>query len=229
MNVLILSDNGILDAPRLFNDGNVAFYEYCKMGKELGAEINPDELSYTDDDMETARLTITEHLAFSGKELHWFEDIAIEDDVFNVDGFTVEDVMNTAENDEVEITEEEALQILKIIEHRKDANIGVNWDVISTNIMLWRMEHPTIAMVTYDGKEYPTIEFDIEKEGVSTIAGESLGKAIYLEDGDKVGEPKDDDAASIDAMVNFWVPDELMSQSEYAIREHIKKMLKAKG
>lgn len=43
----------------------------------------------------------------------------------------VEDVFTQADQDEVEITTQEAKEILQWIDVKHDANIGVNWDVIS--------------------------------------------------------------------------------------------------
>lgn len=46
----------------------------------------------------------------------------------------VADVLDQAERDEVEITEEEAKQILLNVDRYHDAEIGINWDVISCHI-----------------------------------------------------------------------------------------------
>ena len=48
-----------------------------------------------------------------------------------------EDVLHQAEQDKVELTEEQAIEILEILEHKHDATIGINWDVISTVISLY--------------------------------------------------------------------------------------------
>ena len=45
-----------------------------------------------------------------------------------------EDVISAAERNDITITEDEVLQVIDKIEQTFDANIGVNWDVISYNI-----------------------------------------------------------------------------------------------
>lgn len=45
-----------------------------------------------------------------------------------------DDVLGKAEEMEVEISMEEANEILDIIERQHDATIGINWDVIACNI-----------------------------------------------------------------------------------------------
>lgn len=49
-------------------------------------------------------------------------------------GWSVDDVLYQAEEDEVELTEEEAKEILHWIDRKHDATIGINWDVISSYI-----------------------------------------------------------------------------------------------
>lgn len=46
-----------------------------------------------------------------------------------------EDVISAAERNDIKITEDEVLQVIDKIEQTFDANIGVNWDVISYNII----------------------------------------------------------------------------------------------
>lgn len=41
-----------------------------------------------------------------------------------------EDVLDTAKQMEVELTEEEANEILFTVEHNHDANFGISWDTI---------------------------------------------------------------------------------------------------
>ena len=45
--------------------------------------------------------------------------------------WNVEDVMTQAENDGMEMDEDEAQEILEVMEHRHDCSIGMSWDVIS--------------------------------------------------------------------------------------------------
>jgi len=51
--------------------------------------------------------------------------------------WSVEDVLAQAEQDEVEITAQEAKEILQWIDNKHDASIGVNWDVISVYIGMY--------------------------------------------------------------------------------------------
>jgi hypothetical protein len=48
--------------------------------------------------------------------------------------WSTEDVLWQAEQLDLELTEEQADDILEIIEHRHDASVGINWDVISFHI-----------------------------------------------------------------------------------------------
>lgn len=43
----------------------------------------------------------------------------------------IDDVLQQAADDEVEITEDEAREILQLLESEHDANVGINWEVIS--------------------------------------------------------------------------------------------------
>jgi len=45
-----------------------------------------------------------------------------------------EDVINTAERNDIELTDEQVSEVIYNIEQSFDANIGVNWDVIANNI-----------------------------------------------------------------------------------------------
>lgn len=48
--------------------------------------------------------------------------------------WSLEDIYYQAKNDEVEITEEQASNILEDLKKHHDATIGINWDVISSYI-----------------------------------------------------------------------------------------------
>jgi hypothetical protein len=48
--------------------------------------------------------------------------------------WSTEDVLMQADLMNVELTEEQADEILVNIEHYHDANVGINWDVISFHI-----------------------------------------------------------------------------------------------
>lgn len=50
----------------------------------------------------------------------------------------IDDVLTQAENDGVNLTEKDAKTILKQIQKNHDANIGINWDVISQAIQQFK-------------------------------------------------------------------------------------------
>jgi len=45
--------------------------------------------------------------------------------------WSTEDILAQAENLDIELTEDQADEILESLEDNHDANIGINWDVIS--------------------------------------------------------------------------------------------------
>ena len=51
--------------------------------------------------------------------------------------WNIRDVIERGKNNDIIITEQEAREILAQIEHNHDCNLGVNWDVIDTNIDLF--------------------------------------------------------------------------------------------
>ena len=46
----------------------------------------------------------------------------------------IDDVKATAERMDIAITDEDAREILEIVERRHDANLGISWDVIEAHI-----------------------------------------------------------------------------------------------
>ena len=50
----------------------------------------------------------------------------------------VEDVLHQAKEDGVELSEVDAENILSNIDRKHDATIGVNWDVISAHISMYK-------------------------------------------------------------------------------------------
>ena len=48
-----------------------------------------------------------------------------------------DDILHQAKQDKVELTEKQADEILDILKHKHDANIGINWETISTVISLY--------------------------------------------------------------------------------------------
>jgi len=52
-----------------------------------------------------------------------------------------EDVLGLAEEEDIPLKYDEAVEILQHIDSKHDASIGINWDVISTYIDIWRTDH----------------------------------------------------------------------------------------
>jgi len=48
--------------------------------------------------------------------------------------WTTDDVFSQAESIDVEITEEQAVEVIRIVQSKQDASIGINWEVIETHI-----------------------------------------------------------------------------------------------
>ena len=51
--------------------------------------------------------------------------------------WSVDDVLHQAKQDKVELTKEQAREILDILKHKHDSNEGINWTIISTVISLY--------------------------------------------------------------------------------------------
>lgn len=51
--------------------------------------------------------------------------------------WSTDDVLHQAKEDSVELTEEQAIEILEILDRKHDATIGINWDVISSHIDMY--------------------------------------------------------------------------------------------
>ena len=60
--------------------------------------------------------------------------IALKDRGYALSIWDISDVVSKAEECDIEITEEEALQIISDIDENHDATIGINWDVISNHL-----------------------------------------------------------------------------------------------
>jgi len=51
--------------------------------------------------------------------------------------WSADDVKGTAENDDIILTDEQATEIIKSVDHYHDACVGINWDVIQCQIMMF--------------------------------------------------------------------------------------------
>ena len=47
------------------------------------------------------------------------------------DDWGIDEIINQADNDDVKITEAQAIRVLERIVESYDANIGINWEVVS--------------------------------------------------------------------------------------------------
>jgi len=55
------------------------------------------------------------------------------------------DIQDTCkENYEVELTDEQALEVLEIVNHRHDASIGINWEVLDVHLQMYLEDHNLI-------------------------------------------------------------------------------------
>ncbi|MDG1950125.1 MAG: hypothetical protein P8J32_04935 [bacterium] len=55
------------------------------------------------------------------------------------------DIQDTCKNNyKVELTDEQALEVLAIIDHRHDASIGVNWEVIDVHLQMYLQDNKLI-------------------------------------------------------------------------------------
>lgn len=59
--------------------------------------------------------------------------------------WSIEDVIYCGEELGVMITDEEARDLLSIIQHRHDAEIGVSWVVIETHIEMSDIDYPPVV------------------------------------------------------------------------------------
>ena len=69
---------------------------------------------------------LSEHSLNQLKEIHT-KLASVEKDVGT---FVLEDVMHQAKTRDIYLTEEQGKEILDLMEHRMDASVGMNWDVI---------------------------------------------------------------------------------------------------
>lgn len=49
-------------------------------------------------------------------------------------GWSINDVISAAEEDDIELNDKETKKVLAIIKHRYNAELGVNWDVLKSTI-----------------------------------------------------------------------------------------------
>ena len=68
----------------------------------------------------------------------WEHIKSLKEDFINGDAiaiiWTTEDVFTESENIDTEISEEEAQEILGILDRKHDASLGITWDTISCHI-----------------------------------------------------------------------------------------------
>lgn len=97
-------------------------------------------LRYTDEAVKSQNLNPSEWIAdFDTKEaaiqlkelLQMFLSYKGNSQDVITESWSVDDILNQAEQDEIELTTEEAREVLKLVHSEHDATIGINWDVIS--------------------------------------------------------------------------------------------------
>lgn len=52
-----------------------------------------------------------------------------------------EDVIGMAENSGIEMTQQQAQEVLEEMIRKRDASIGINWDVVAVYVHLWKHNH----------------------------------------------------------------------------------------
>lgn len=73
-------------------------------------------------DMATLVVGKSQEDAYKALKEYWRERIAVS--------WSVDDVIGRAEDRDIKLTEDQALDILSLLESKHDCNIGINWDVI---------------------------------------------------------------------------------------------------
>jgi hypothetical protein len=77
-------------------------------------------------DMATLVVGKSQEDAYKALKEYWRERIAVS--------WSVDDVIGRAEDRDISITEEQALDVLNSLEHNHDCNEGINWLVIDCHI-----------------------------------------------------------------------------------------------
>lgn len=62
--------------------------------------------------------------------IKWLQDQYDPEDVIAYSLWTTEDINAIEEEEEIELTEEEAERVLEWADRKEDASIGINWDVL---------------------------------------------------------------------------------------------------
>jgi hypothetical protein len=70
-------------------------------------------------------------LDMNGLDIAPIEDIIKLEDSKHAFGFDVNDVLQQAEDDEIEITEQEAEAVISLMRYKGDVSIGISWDTVS--------------------------------------------------------------------------------------------------
>lgn len=70
-------------------------------------------------------------LDIEGLDIYPIQEILKEAEDETAFGFDVGDVLGQAKADKVKITKKDAKEIIKLICHKGDASIGVNWETIT--------------------------------------------------------------------------------------------------
>ena len=98
----------------------------------IDQRLTQDEVDFIENnsDDKTKALLVKYHRALAVSETAYASQLT----------WSIDDIMYQAQNDEVAITEEQGQEILDRVLHQADANMGINWTVISTHISMYLEE-----------------------------------------------------------------------------------------
>jgi len=137
-----------------------------------------------------------------------------------------EDVIDRANDIEYEheITEEQAIEILAMLDDAHDANVGINWEIIDIVTQQYfdekekEKELSDLSKFEFrDGNFYPYVEVMLHGN-LETISTESLSKVLMNDDGT---EPVSEEAERMDNAIYFYVPDEMITKPLSELKKYI--------
>jgi len=129
-----------------------------------------------------------------------FGDPSAPEDDFKISlEWSVEDVFMQAGQDEVEVTTQEAKEILQWIDAKHDASIGVNWDVISDYIGMYLDEAKPKA--PFERFIYDDHVYLVRTVNGHIVAGVDLRDVLIDQ---KTGLPKSHHEAFVDNDISYY-------------------------
>lgn len=97
-----------------------------------------------------------------------------DDDIIAFNLWSITDVMESAKNLNIEISEEEAEEILETTNEYKNTSIGINWDVIEMNIFRYDSERERQHILNTPPENRPLLIGTIIYEGNQNLLNEKL-------------------------------------------------------